>query len=142
MGYCGQASNGKTLRRVIVDPAEKTRLILACHDGIDGGHFGRDKTLRKVLHVLCCQSDIYLYIIITYILHLQTYWWKGIANDVAEYCKRCDVCQHINSRLGKAKAELHPIPVTNVWKQIGIGMATVTKSKCDITENTLYIYIM
>ena len=31
-------------RRVVVSKAEKQRLIKACHDGIDGGHFGRDKT--------------------------------------------------------------------------------------------------
>ena len=24
------------------------RLIHACHDSLDGGHFGRDKTLSKV----------------------------------------------------------------------------------------------
>jgi hypothetical protein len=45
-----------------------------------------------------------------------------MGNDVAEYCKRCDVCQRVNSRLGKAKAELHPIPVSDVWKQIGIDL--------------------
>ena len=37
------------LRRVVVSQAEKERLIKACHDGIDGGHFGRDKTTSKVL---------------------------------------------------------------------------------------------
>ena len=35
-------------RRVVVSKAEKQRLIKACHDGIDGGHFGRDKTTSKV----------------------------------------------------------------------------------------------
>ena len=59
-------------------------------------------------------------------MQLKMYWWKGIANAVAE---RCDVCQHVNSCLGKVKAELQPIPITDVWKQIAIdliGMATVT----------------
>ena len=40
--------DGVRLRRVIIVPAEKTRLIRACHDGVDGGHFGRDKTMSKV----------------------------------------------------------------------------------------------
>ena len=44
-----QGSKGKSLCHVIVDPAEKARLIKACHDGIDDGHFGRDKTLSKVM---------------------------------------------------------------------------------------------
>ena len=38
----------KRLRRVVVAVAEKNRLIQACHDGINGGHYGRDKTLNKV----------------------------------------------------------------------------------------------
>lgn len=53
-------------------------------------------------------------------IQLTSYWWKGIANDVSEYCKRCDICQHVNNRLGRAKAKLHTIPVTEVWKHIGI----------------------
>ena len=38
----------KILRRVVANTSEQQRLIRACHDGIDGGHFGRDKTLSKV----------------------------------------------------------------------------------------------
>ena len=47
--HSSHCPKGKSLSRVIVDPAEKTRLIRACHDDIDGGHLGRDKTLSKVL---------------------------------------------------------------------------------------------
>ena len=47
--HSSQGSKGKSLRRVIVDPAKKTTLIKACHDGIDGGHFGHDKTLSKIM---------------------------------------------------------------------------------------------
>ena len=49
-------------------------------------------------------------------------WWKGMVNGVADFCKKCDTCQRVNNGLGKAKAELHPIPVTDVWKQIGIDL--------------------
>ena len=41
-------SSSARLRRVVVGEAEQERLIRACHDGVDGGHFGRDKTLSKV----------------------------------------------------------------------------------------------
>ena len=37
--HLSKTSRGKTLRCMIVDPAEKTRLIRACHDGVNGGHF-------------------------------------------------------------------------------------------------------
>jgi hypothetical protein len=40
-------SSSVRLRRVVVGEAEQERLIRACHDGVDGGHFGRDKTLGK-----------------------------------------------------------------------------------------------
>lgn len=43
-------------------------------------------------------------------------------HDVMEYCRRCDVCQRVNNRLGKDKAELHLIPVTSVWDQLGIDL--------------------
>ena len=33
---------------VVVSMREKERLMQAYHDGIDGGHFGRDKTYLKV----------------------------------------------------------------------------------------------
>ena len=45
-----------------------------------------------------------------------------MANDVSDYCKKCNTCQHVNTRLGRAKAELHPIPITRVWNQIGIDL--------------------
>lgn len=42
----------KALNRVVIDEAEKKRLLQAFHDGLDGGHFGRDKTLSKVYLIL------------------------------------------------------------------------------------------
>ena len=41
---------------------------------------------------------------------------------MADYCKKCYVCQRENNKLGRSKAELHPIPVTAVWDQIGIDL--------------------
>ena len=33
------------------------------------------------------------------------------------------MCQRVNNRIGKVRAELHPIPVSKeVWKQIGIDI--------------------
>lgn len=45
-----------------------------------------------------------------------------MTEDVIQHCKSCDKCQRVNNRLGKAKSELHPIPVTAVWKTIGIDL--------------------
>ena len=48
-----------------------------------------------------------------------------MVRNVTEYCSRCDTCQRGNNRLSKVKAELHPIPVTDVWKHIGIDLIAV-----------------
>ena len=50
------------------------------------------------------------------------YYWKGMTNDVHEYCKSCDTCQRTNHKMTKQQPEFHPIPVTDVWKQIGIDL--------------------
>ena len=123
MGSKDSETELKRFRRVVVTTTKKNRLIQACHDGIDGGHYGRDKTSFINLHHTQCY----------FFLHAQlseSYWWKGMVSDMSEYCKTCDTCQRVNNRLGRAKAELHPIPVTDVWKQIGIDLI-----------GTLYMYI-
>ena len=35
-------------RRVVVKQDEKDRILKMCHSGVDGMHFGRDKTYKKV----------------------------------------------------------------------------------------------
>ena len=35
-------------RRVVVKQVEKERILKMCHSGVDGMHFGRDKTYKKV----------------------------------------------------------------------------------------------
>ncbi len=44
-----RGTSQRILLRVVVEEAERKRLLHAFHDGLDGGHFGRDKTLSKVL---------------------------------------------------------------------------------------------
>ena len=43
------AANGICLKRVIANARREPRLFMpACHDGVDGCHYGRDKTRAKV----------------------------------------------------------------------------------------------
>jgi hypothetical protein len=52
---------------------EKTVKILAdFHEGLIGGHFGINTTVRKVL--------------------ASSYWWSMLNKDV-EMCQTCDICQ-------------------------------------------------
>ena len=41
-------------RRVIVKEDEKQKILSMCHDGIDGMHFGRDKTYAKASDIATC----------------------------------------------------------------------------------------
>ena len=42
-----------------------------------------------------------------------------MSEEVAEYVKRCSVCQRVDDKPLRPKAELHPIPVPReVWKQV------------------------
>ena len=43
-----------------------------------------------------------------------------MANDVQLYCNSCDTCQRVNPRMPKQRLQLHLMPVTDVWNQIGI----------------------
>ena len=46
-----------SMQRVVSLKEEWTRLIRACHVGIDtGNHYGRDKTLSKVKQGLCVRT--------------------------------------------------------------------------------------
>lgn len=80
---------------------------------------------------LCYYGYLYLHLVDTlrlcycgylYLQLTEGYYWKGMTNDVHEYCKSCDTCQRVNPKMTKQRPELHPIPVTDIWNQIGIDL--------------------
>ena len=84
--------------RRVIRMEEKMRILRDCHEAeIGGGHFKRDKTYGKIS---------------------ERFYWQGLMSDVKEYVSTCDVCQRVDGKLGKQHAELHPIPVSDVWKQV------------------------
>ena len=79
---------------------EKTTILRDCREAeIGGKHSKRDKTYGKIS---------------------ERFYWNGVMNDVKQFVPSCDVCQRVDGELGKQHAELHPIPVTDVWKQVSI----------------------
>ena len=97
--FVDKKSDGLGLReRRVVRLEESTSIIRECHEAeIGGGHFKRDKTFGKIS---------------------ERFYWHGMMKDVKEYVSSCDVCQRVDGKLGKQHAELHPIPVSDVWKQV------------------------
>ena len=66
---------------------------------------------------------IIFYIIMLFFLQIwQSYYWKSMTKDVAEFCKKCETCQQVNNRFDKQRPQLHPIPVSDVWKRIWIDL--------------------
>jgi len=64
------------LCRVVVDDAEKTRILSSLHAGaIGGAHYGQNGTIKKV-------SD--------------RFWWRNVANDARNFVRACTVCQKCN----------------------------------------------
>lgn len=99
------------LREPTDDDPENTRLIvpkdqrllmlkLAHDDQLYGGHLGVRKTLKK----------------------LRSYWWHGIANDVAQYVKTCETCQRFKNPPGPKIGRLHPIPVSVLFERLHIDI--------------------
>ena len=97
---------------------DKQNVLEGCHCAeLGGGYFGRDKTLSKIA---------------------ERFYWRGMVDDVKEFCKMCDKCQRANRyiiyvlmlflymsyifvlslcrKFDKTSAELHPMPLKGeVW---------------------------
>ena len=57
---------------------DKQSVFEGCHCAelhVGGGHFGRDKTFYKIS---------------------ERFYWRGMVDDVKEFCKMCDKCQRAN----------------------------------------------
>ena len=84
--------------------ALKHLVIREAHDAPVGAHFGIDKTLWRVE---------------------QTFTWPGMATDVREYVRSCDLCQRNKPVVGKTRGLLQPLPVpTDRWEDISLDFIT------------------
>ena len=78
--YLWKISDDKIFRRCIPDNEVKP-ILESCHSGPCGGHFGIERTKRKVLD--------------------SGFWWPMLHKDVGDYCKACDRCQRVGNISGK-----------------------------------------
>ena len=63
------------------------------HETITGGHLASRKTREKIM---------------------SNFYWPGIDGDVTRYCRSCDVCQKMVSKVTTLKVPLHSVPVVDV----------------------------
>uniref|UniRef100_A0A5S6Q0Y0 RNA-directed DNA polymerase n=1 Tax=Trichuris muris TaxID=70415 RepID=A0A5S6Q0Y0_TRIMR len=99
-------------RRLIVVPSRKQAQVLSgLHDGVGGGHFGKQRTLAKAR---------------------SRFYWPGMAKDVDLWCKSCDVCAH-RKGYRRNRLPLQPLPVGYPFQRVGIDflgpLPTTTNGK-------------
>ena len=86
--------------RRCVDQYEVPSILTLCHSYACGGHFGPQRTARKVL-----ESGFY---------------WPSIFHDSYVFCSSCDKCQRMGSLSSKNQMPLNPILVCEIFDVWGI----------------------
>jgi len=81
----------ETKYQVVLPECLRIHALELAHDAVMGGHMGVKKTYHKLT---------------------ESFWWKGIRRNVAEYCRTCHVCQMTGKPNQRPKkAPLQPIAV-------------------------------
>jgi hypothetical protein len=95
--YFGRVAvpNNKALRQ---------RILHECHDTVDKGHFGYDKTLNAVA---------------------RRFFWPRQATSVKKYVRSCPVCQRMKASQQLPAGLLQPLHVSTVsWAEITMDFIT------------------
>ena len=72
MSNSGKQASQRRYEQLVVPKSMRGRILKEYHDGIQGGHFGIDKTLSSIL---------------------TKYYWETVNRDVSEYVQTCQGCQ-------------------------------------------------
>ena len=87
---CDNSKKGETVYQIVVPTVHRQEVLELAHDLPMSGHLGVRKTYNRVL---------------------QHFFWPGLKQDVAKWCKECHTCQlggKPNQNI--PQAPLHPIP--------------------------------
>ena len=105
-------------RRCVSGPITKA-IFAKAHEGIAGGHFAANITLHKMLTTF--------------------YLWPTMKIIVYMYCKQCNICQRVGSKLSKSAQPLHPIMPTKVFQRWGLDFIGPINSPAKSTRNRYII---
>lgn len=87
--------------QLIIPSALRQSFLQYAHDNPLSGHFGRLKTLLRLL---------------------ETVYWPSIRSDVWQYCKECQTCQKYKPSTTKAAGLLQNTPVVEPGFMLGIDL--------------------
>ncbi|RUS70944.1 hypothetical protein EGW08_021289 [Elysia chlorotica] len=100
--YNDEIRGGANVRQVVLPESLRKYVMSVAHDTITGGHLGIKKTREKIM---------------------SNFFWPGMYEDVARYCRSCDICQKTVSKGTVQKAPMENIPVVDVpFKRVAVDL--------------------
>ena len=90
------------VHQIVVPEKYRTNILETAHDNTFAGHLGVEKTKDRIL---------------------RHFYWPGIFQDVAKYCRTCPKCQMMDKSKMQRRAPLIPMPIIDTpFKRIGIDI--------------------
>ena len=86
---------------LVIPNSMKTEIIKACHDDALGGHFGIDRTLRKIK---------------------TKYWWPHMYNQIKDWIDSCKECMMRKRKYGYHPAPLQSVPIGLPFDRIAMDI--------------------
>ena len=86
---------------LVIPRSHRLRLLELAHDHATAAHFGRRKTLSRLI------SRVY---------------WSGIRTDVANYVRACTLCQQYKPLNDKPGGLMKATVVSEPWHTVGIDI--------------------
>jgi uncharacterized FlaG/YvyC family protein len=68
----GTKKTNEVIKQIVVPKSLAVDVMKDLHDTYHGGHFGYERTLKKIL---------------------ERFWWTNVNKNVYEYCRSCMICQ-------------------------------------------------
>jgi transposase InsO family protein len=101
--YPTNVSQRMDVRKQLVVPiGMRQEIMISCHDTYDGGHFGADKTYRKLR---------------------DRFYWSTMYQDCEAYCKSCPICQARKIPRRQREAALLGTPIADhAFERIGVDV--------------------
>ena len=92
----------KELKQILVPKDLRKKVMEIAHDTMLAGHMGVKKTEDRIL---------------------TNFYWPGIHQDVASFCRSCDVCQRTVSKGRVAKVPLGKMPLMDLpFKRVAVDL--------------------
>ena len=95
-------SKDEKTNQILVPKKLRRKVMELAHDSMLGGHMGIKKTEDRIL---------------------SNFFWPGMHQDVASYCRSCDICQRTVAKGGATRVPLGKMPLIDMpFKRVAIDL--------------------